>query len=109
MADPAAVVVVGVFLAKEGEEDRALEALSETIRATHEEEGCLSYALHRDRSDPRRVVLVERWRSQEDLDAHFTKPYVAALMGVAGEVLAEPPGLWFTEPVPVGDPAKGVL
>lgn len=105
----AETVVVAVFVAKEGKEDALVEGLRPAIEQTHDEEGCLAYALHRDKQNPSRFALVEVWRSQADLDEHMQKPYVAALGAAAGELLAEPPQLSFTEPVPIGDAGKGAL
>ena len=105
----AETVVVAVFTAKEGQEDALIEGLRPTIEQTHDEEGCLSYALHRDKQNPSRFALVETWRSQADLDEHLQKPYVAALGAIAGDLLAEPPQISFTEPIPIGDAAKGAL
>ena len=64
-----AVVVVAVFEAKEGEEERAKNTLSDLVAPTHSEDGCLKYTLQRDRNDPTRFILVEQWTSQEALDA----------------------------------------
>ena len=103
------VVVVASFLVHAGREEEAIAAFAPTIEQTHEESGCLSYALHRDASTPNRLVLVERWSSQADLDSHLTQPYVARLGEVAGDLLVEPPVVNFCSPVPIGDPGKGVL
>jgi quinol monooxygenase YgiN len=56
-------------------------------------------------------VLVERWRSQADLDAHLQKPYVADLFAVAATpgMLAEAPRLTFVSGLALGDPAQGSL
>ena len=102
------VVVVAVIRAKEGSEDDVLRGLSEATAQTHAEEGCLRYAIHRHVEDPTRFVLVERWRSRAELDEHFTKPYVQA-MGEQIDLLAEPPQVYFLDPVPVGDEVKGRL
>jgi quinol monooxygenase YgiN len=80
----------------------------EVVRETHAEEGCINYALHRGLDEPGRFLLLERWRSREDLDAHFQQPYVARLAATAG-LLAEPAGTWFVEALPEGDEAKGRL
>ena len=103
------VVVVATFKIRDGKEDEALAALSSVIEQTHAEAGCLAYALHRDKRDPRTLVLVERWTSQVALDSHFQQPYVAQLGASAAELVSEPPVIVFTEPVPVGDPMKGAL
>lgn len=107
----AEVVIVVKVVAAEGKVDEVLAGFTTCLEATHEEEGCLAYALHRDNSDPNTIVLVERWRSQDDLDAHNQTPHVAALFAVAGTpgLLAEPPQLSFTTPLGIGDPAKGTL
>jgi len=105
--------VIGVvdIVAAEGKADEVVAAFEECMKHTHQEQGCLTYALHRDNANPNHFVHVERWRSQEDLDAHMTQPYVAALFAVAGTpgVLAAPPGLTFASSLALGDPAKGSL
>jgi quinol monooxygenase YgiN len=103
------VVVVASLAIKEGKADEAIAGFTPVIEQTHGEPGCISYALHRDNNDPNTLVLVERWKSQEDLDAHFTQPYMAEMGSLAAEVLAEPPRIVFCSPVPTGDPVKGTL
>ena len=97
--------------AAEGRADAVVAAFEACTARTHEEEGCLLYALHRDATDPHHLVLVERWRSQEDLDAHFTLPHTLALLEFAGQPgnLAQPPQLTFTTPLGLGAPGKGFL
>ena len=53
--------------------------------------------------------MVERWATREALDAHFTKPYMAELFAALPDHVAAPPVIIQTEPVIVGDAAKGVL
>ena len=105
--------VIGVVhvRAAEGKVDDVVAAFSACIEQTHREEGCLSYALHRDAADANHLVLIERWRSQEDLDAHMGQPYVADLFGFARTPgnLAAAPELAFVTPLGVGDPAKASL
>jgi len=91
-----------------GEEERALEILQGVIAASHAEEGCVKYTLHRAGNEPGAFAIVERWRSQADLDAHFEQPHMAPI-AEALELLAEPPQILFCEPVLVGDQDKGSL
>lgn len=104
----AEVVVVATMKAAEGNVDVVLGAIKSVAAETHAEEGCITYAVHQGAHDPNTLVLVERWRSQEDLDAHFREPYVAALGGRAS-LLAEPPQVHFLGAVPAGDEEKGRL
>jgi quinol monooxygenase YgiN len=78
------------------------------IEATHGEEGCVKYTLHRSRTEPGTFAIVERWRSQAELDAHFRAPHMAPLQK-AFEMLDEPPQILFLEQIEIGDPAKGAL
>jgi quinol monooxygenase YgiN len=103
------VVVSAVFHVKDGRADEAIAAFTDTVVSTHDEAGCLSYALHRDKNDPNVLVLVERWTSQVALEAHIQQPYVAALGAKAGDLLAAPPAIHICDPIPIGDPVKGTL
>lgn len=104
-----AVVVVALLKVKPGSAKEAIEGFRPVIEGTHMEEGCRAYALHRDRSNPDTLVLVEKWDSQADLDQHFTQPHMAPLGELATTVLAEPPQILFCSPLGIGDEAKGLL
>jgi len=103
------VVVVATFKAQEGRLDEVIAGLTPVIEQTHDEPGCLSYALHRDVNDPLRLVLVERWTSQVALESHFQQPYMEGLGQLAQELLSEPPTLHFCTPLAIGDELKGTL
>ena len=115
MTDPsptdAEVVAVVDIRVAEGRSDATVAALEACVVKTHEEPGCLVYAVHRDEADPLHLVVVERWRSQEDLDAHLATPHVADLFAFAGEPgnLAAPPQLTFARPLGLGQPGKSSL
>jgi quinol monooxygenase YgiN len=103
--------IVGVVhvRAAQGKVDEVVAAFHRCIAATVEEQGCLSYALHRDNADPDHLVLLERWRSQADLDAHMTQPHVAELLTVAGTpgMLSAPPELFFLSALATGAESGG--
>lgn len=104
-----AVVVVATFKVKPGQEGEGEAVLRRVIEQTHAHEpGCVLYALHRAVDDSTRFVVVEKWESQQDLDAHFEQPYMGEI-AAARDLLAEPPSVWFTEPVAAGDPDKGAI
>src|SRR5680860_1884089 len=102
------VTVVASMKVKPGEEEGALEILSGVIQATHTEDGCVKYTLHRSSNQPGAFCIVEKWRSQAELDEHFKQPHMAPL-AEAVELLSEPPQILFCEPVAVGDTVKGLL
>jgi quinol monooxygenase YgiN len=50
----------------------------EAMRTSRAEAGCLDYAFSADPLEPSRVLLFERWTTQEALDAHLTRLRTAA-------------------------------
>ena len=102
------VTVIAVFTLKPEHEDEAIEILKGVVAASHGEEGCLLYTLHKASNKPQTWSIVEKWRSQDDLDAHFKMPHMEPMADAVG-MLAEPPTILFCEPAPVGDDAKGSL
>jgi quinol monooxygenase YgiN len=105
------VVVVADLLAAPGNGDALVEAFAEAIARTHEEEGCLLYALHRDAADPDHFVHVEKYRSQADVDSHMAQPYTQAVFAWAGTPgnLARAPQLTFLTGLGMGTAEKGSL
>lgn len=105
------VVVVADLQAAPGTGDALVEAFSSAIAQTHEEQGCLLYALHRDSADPDHFVHLERYRSQADVDHHMAQPYTKAIFAWAGTPgnLARAPQLTFLTGLGIGTPDKGSL
>lgn len=103
------VIVVVVLQAKPGSGTAVSERLRATADATHAEPGCTTYALHAAKGDPDQFALVERWASQEALDAHLQQPHVVELFAALEDLLTVPPTVAFTQPLPAGDPVKGSL
>ena len=103
------VVVVATFKVQEGRVDEAIEALTPVIEQTHDEPGCLSYALHRDVNDPLRLVPAEPWTAQVAPERHFQQPYPEGPGQLAEARPSDPPTLNFCTPVPLGDELKGTL
>ena len=105
---PGEVTVIATMKVRPEDEERALGILEGVIAASHGEEGCVKYTLHRATNEPGAFAIVEVWRSQEDLEAHFKEPHMAPI-AQAFELLVEPPQILFCEPVAMGDPEKGAL
>lgn len=103
------ISTVAVIIAKPGSGDDVEHALRALAEATHGEDGCVHYSLHRGLQDSNVFFTVEKWRAQGDLDAHLASPHVAAAFAAAGALLAAPPNIMPAAPITVGDPAKGVF
>jgi quinol monooxygenase YgiN len=109
MSPTAQVVISATIQVKPEAQEEALSAITTAIEATHGEDGCIAYALHRDLEDPARFVILEKWATPEALKEHADTPHLKALFGVLGPLLAGPPTITRTAPLPVGDPAKGII
>lgn len=109
MSPAAQVIVAATVQVKPESQDEALAAITTAIEATHGEDGCVAYALHRDRDEPTRFVIIEKWATPEALKEHGETPHLQALFGALGPLLAAPPTITYTTPLPVGDAAKGVI
>jgi len=83
--------VVAVLVAKPGAEGIVAAALHDLVVPTRAEAGCLSYEVFTSAVSPQTFVAIERWRSQEDLDAHQLTPHVRAALAAAGSHLAAAP------------------
>ncbi len=77
--------VVAVITAKPGGEAIVEEALKTLVVASRDDRGCLSYDLFASDSTPGTFVTIERWQSQEDLDAHMASSHIADVITVAGD------------------------
>jgi quinol monooxygenase YgiN len=83
-----------------------IDALKETVGQVHAEDGCELYSLN---EAPDRLIMVEKWASQEALDTHAKGANLAALRPkLAGKVTGGPDVI-VLQPVPAGDPAKGTV
>lgn len=93
--------VVAVLKARPGSEAVLRDALAELVTPTRAEDGCISYELFRSASDTSTFITVEKWRSQDDLDAHMQTAHIARALHTAGEALEGGPAI---HPLtPVGD------
>lgn len=66
------VIVGGTFRVDPEQREAFLAARSESMRTSRAEPGCVEYVFAADPLEPDRVVLFERWASQEDLDVHLS-------------------------------------
>jgi quinol monooxygenase YgiN len=101
------VVVTAVFRPLPGRRNDARAAVEGVLPDVHAEEGCLLYALH-DAADGS-LVLLEKWESQELLDAHSAGEPVKRLGAALDGLLDAPPAVLTMTPLPAGDPDKGRL
>jgi quinol monooxygenase YgiN len=92
------LTVVAVLTAQSDSIDTVRAGLLKLTEAAQTEDGCISYVLNQDVSTPARFVTVEKWASQEALDAHFMAPAMAEA-GASLSALDGPPLIAITTPI----------
>jgi quinol monooxygenase YgiN len=65
-----AYVVTATWTAKEGEEERVLQAVRNLIEPSRAEPGCLYYQANRDPEDPRVFFFYEQYADENAYKAH---------------------------------------
>lgn len=102
-----AVVVVATIRPLPDRRAEVIAAMEAVIARVHaEDDGCLLYALHEGTD---RLVMIEKWSSQEALSAHNRGPALAELLQKTDGLLAEPTDLQVLQQHPAGTPAQGAL
>ncbi len=102
------VTVVAVLTAKPGLGARVIESFREVSPLVHDEPGCELYAAHLEQGGST-VVMVERWTTRADLDAHAAGEPLRRLNALNADLLVRPYDVWFLDAVPLGDPVKGMI
>ncbi|SOD75161.1 quinol monooxygenase YgiN [Jatrophihabitans sp. GAS493] len=103
------VNVVAVIKARDGKGDELAAALSGLATATHGEDGCIHYSLHRGLEDTDTFVTVEKWGSSEDLKGHMASPHMKAAMSQFGDLLAGAPTVIPLGAIDLGSAEKGIF
>jgi quinol monooxygenase YgiN len=102
------LVVVAVLTAKPGMGPQVIESFREVSPLVHNEAGCELYAAHLEQ-DGDTVVMVERWTTRADLDAHAAGAPLARLNELNADLLERPYDVWFLDPVVLGQPTQGAI
>ncbi|MDR6685457.1 quinol monooxygenase YgiN [Arthrobacter sp. 1088] len=99
------VVVLATFQAKDGDERNLLNALRESVPEIHSEAGCDLFALHEE--DGGRIILIEKWQTEELLEAHLAAEPVANLVRRIEPFVAADPVVSRLKAVPAGTSSQG--
>jgi quinol monooxygenase YgiN len=92
------VHVLAFITAKPGNRDDVLTLFNANIPAVHAEQGCIEYQATTDTPDAGSFqtelgadtfVVVEKWQSLSDLQAHLAAPHMAAYAASVKHMLAD--------------------
>lgn len=84
-------VIAGKFKCKPEKKDELLSVIESLVIPSRAEDGCISYNCHEDVFTAGDFLFFEEWRSQEDIDLHFTKPYLIAAMTAFPDLIVGAP------------------
>jgi quinol monooxygenase YgiN len=70
------IYVVATTQMKPELRDAFIKGHKECIAETRKEKGCISYEGHTSIHDPNTYVVVERWETRDDLNAHGRAPHM---------------------------------
>ena len=59
------------------------------IEPTRKEEGCISYDLYQDITNPGKFIFIENWKSKEHLDVHLKTPHLMAAGAAFGKIVTK--------------------
>ena len=90
---PASVIVVARFIAKPGKQDQLRGVLEKLIAPTRRELGCYAFDLMANSTEPRELLLYEKWDGHKALDHHLDASYVQSAMPVIEDLVEEPPDI----------------
>lgn len=79
--------VVARFKAKAGRTEDLKRVLTEFVAPTRAEDGCITYDLVENISDPTDLTFVEEWTSKEALEKHLGSDHIARGRGELPDLL----------------------
>ena len=72
------LIVLAKAQVGEGAMEAARAAIADMVAASNAEEGCIAYAFTQDVLQPGVLHIVEKWKDEAALAAHFATPHMAA-------------------------------
>ena len=87
------VRVVAHITARPDTVEATRDLLKSLILPTRIEQGCITYQLLQNETDPTDFTFVEEWTSDEDLDAHLASDHLKMAGARGAELFAAPPDI----------------
>ena len=79
------IIVMGEFRLKAESVENLRPEINEIIKKSNQESGCISYKFSEALDDPGLIRVSEKWKSMEDLEAHFTTDHMKRWREVVGK------------------------
>ena len=69
------VVLAVTWVARAGQEAEVTSIFSKLTEASRQEPGCVTYQVHRHKTEPRRFFIYEQYKDDAALEAHRAAPH----------------------------------
>ena len=69
------IIVIAKLRAKAGHAGDFVRLGEHIVKGTVQEEGCITFEMLQDPTDPESFTYYEKWRSRDDLELHFKEPH----------------------------------
>ena len=69
------VVLAVTWIAKVGQEAEVTRIFSKLTEASRQEPGCVTFQVHRHKTEPRRFFIYEQYKDDAALEAHRATPH----------------------------------
>ena len=84
------IYVIATTKVKPGQINAYIGGHKKAIAETLKEKGCISYEGHTTIHDPDTYVVVERWETRDDLNAHGKAPHMKVWRELSAPLKASP-------------------
>lgn len=85
--------VIASFQVKPEQTAKAIGLATELVKETREEKGCAQYVLVQAAGDPNRLVILEGWESEADLNVHSASAHFTRLVPQLAQLCEYPPAV----------------
>lgn len=85
------VRVVARITARPDSIEELSSLLLHLVKESRKENGCISYQLLQNKTDPKDFTVVEEWENDSAIDNHFTTPHMQDALSRAAPLLAKEP------------------
>ena len=93
------VALIAKMKIKEGKMDEATDLFRDLVPKVAEEEGTVAYAVCLDKAHPDLLVVVERYRDKEAIQAHSSTPHFKEFSKALETILDGKPDLTIVEEI----------
>jgi quinol monooxygenase YgiN len=81
------IKVIAKNFAKEDKIDKILELARELVETTVKEGGCIKYEMYQDVKSPNVLIMIEEWKTMEDLNNHMSSEHFKRIVPQMSEYM----------------------